>query len=220
MRFFKTVEDEVGFTLLEVLLAMALFAIVVSVVYVSYSATFRTAHNLEARIAVAAKARIVMDRLLEDLESIYLGHEGFIKGEREDLQFTSTAHLIFSKDQTPAGRTTIGYRVVKGENNLLKLYRSDNPYRPTDRNEIVEENKNYLLCDGLKSVQFTYISREDEEMEDWDSEEDNDVSDSGSKKVPKMVQATLTFADDMEGQNVQVFKTAVSLPLINASWQR
>lgn len=223
MRFFKSIEEENGFTLLEVLLAMTLFAVVVSVVYSSYSATFTTAHHLEARIVINNKARIVMERLVEDLESVYLGHGGFLKGERKDvgenrgdtLQFTSTAHLIFNKDQLPVSFTTIGYRVATGDDDLLHLYRSDSPYRPAEINEIDEENLGYLLCDGLKSVQLTYINQEDEEVEDWNSNDDNDRDDNKTKKIPKMILITLIFADSVESGDTQVFKTGVSLPVMN-----
>ena len=222
VRFIKRIEDERGFTLLEVLLAMTLFAIVVSVIYSSYSTTFTTAHHIEARIEINNKVRIAMERLVEDLESVYLGHDGFIKGEREDvgenrgdtLQFTSTAHLVLNKDQHPTGFTTIRYRVAAGDDDLLQLYRSDDPYRPNRVNEVDEEAKSYLLCDGLKSVQFTYINQEDEEVEDWDSNEDDDMDDDKTKKVPKMIQFTLIFADSAESEDTKIFKTGVALPVL------
>lgn len=211
-----------GFTLLEVLMAMTLFAVVVSVVYGSYSATFSTAHRLEYRAEANSKARVVMGRIVEDIESLYSGSGGFLKGERIDfgeyrgdsLDFTSTAHLIFSKEQRPAGYATISYRVEQGEDQLLKLYRTDIPYRPNSGGiEDVEDN-GYLLCDGLKSVQFTYTSQDSGEVDDWDSLEESGFDESQNGKLPGMVSILLILAGSPHGEGTQIFKTGVALPLI------
>jgi len=223
--FAEDIKGESGFTLLEVLLAMTLFSIVVSVIYGSYSATFRTANQLESRIGINNKARIVMERLVEDLESLYLGYDGFIKGESEDgqgvradtLQFTSTAHLVFNKNQQPASYATIGYRVEAADDGLLNLYRSDNPYRPMDNDGVEAEGGDYLLCDGLKSVQFTYVNQENDEVDDWDSEVDDDSDEGKTKRVPKMIQFTLIFVHQPESEDTQVFKTGVALPVMNVA---
>ncbi|MGB3223162.1 MAG: prepilin-type N-terminal cleavage/methylation domain-containing protein, partial [Desulforhopalus sp.] len=62
-----------GFTLIELLIAMFIFAIVVSSVYGAYRSSFHVIHGSEYQLQVANNARIVLERLSEDLEAILPG---------------------------------------------------------------------------------------------------------------------------------------------------
>jgi prepilin-type N-terminal cleavage/methylation domain-containing protein len=60
-----------GFTLVEILLAVFIFAIVLSIIYTSYTATFRIIDETEYQADVYRMARVTLERLYEDLESVY-----------------------------------------------------------------------------------------------------------------------------------------------------
>ena len=58
-----------GFTLFELLVAIVIFALVVSTIYASATGSFRVVGETESRAEIYRMARIAMERMLEDLES-------------------------------------------------------------------------------------------------------------------------------------------------------
>lgn len=62
-----------GFTLVEILVAVALIAAVLSMVYGSYFATSRSAQVCQARIAMSHHARTTLDQMAQQIRCAYAG---------------------------------------------------------------------------------------------------------------------------------------------------
>ena len=215
-----------GFTLLEILIAMFIFAVVLTTIFTSYTGTFRIIDETESQADIYAMARIVLARIQEDLESIsfkeaktsepeeglpqsatFLGENNEINGRDADsLRFLSRAHIIFDeKDENP-GIARISYYVSENEEgDDLVLYRSDTP----ELEEPSEEGTGGLiLCDGLYSINVTYYDADDESHEHWDA--------SGTEfrnQLPKMVSILLEFVNDESPEKPHKFMTSVALPM-------
>ncbi len=212
-----------GFTLVEILIAIFIFAIVISSVYGSYRATFRIVHGSEFQLEIADSARVVMERLSDDLGSVDPVPGGFFRGESHEfsgargdsLSFISSAHLVLRKTDFFAGPALVEYQVEPAEENgLLDLYRSDMVLLPgvePGGNDV----KKYLICRGLKEFRITYLDSEGNETEDWQGEEVGSPSgNTPSKKspFPSLVSVELKFAESQESDSSTVFKSAVALP--------
>jgi len=65
-------ENRPGFTLLEILIALFIFGLVLSTIYASYTGTLRIVNETEYQADVYGMARIALERIYEDLESVYL----------------------------------------------------------------------------------------------------------------------------------------------------
>lgn len=204
-----------GFTLLELLLAISIFAIVVSMVYGAYNLTFKVIENSQTHAKYGARARVTLERFTEDLESFHMGTSGFLNGESEtvgefradNLSFTSTSHLVFDKNELPVGYATISYTVEEQEDSgLLSLYRADVGFRPGV--EAVDD-KGFLLCDGLREVAFTYFDENGDESEDWESDQKKS---SGNASIPAMVQLRIGFANDEAEDATIFFSTGIAIP--------
>lgn len=213
-----------GFTLLELLMAIFIFAIVISSVYGAYRSTFRVTDSTESVVKFSDMARIALERMSGDLESVYLGDGGTLRGERNEgqtgrsdqLTFTSAAHLVFSRKEQSVGYAMIRYATeVDEESGLLRLYRIDVPVRPGVGQEIGEE-KGFLLCDSLVDIQYSYVDAEGNEHEEWNSGEGGMVQVGGTRtgNYPVMIRMTLRFAPSAEAEDKTVFSTAVALPSI------
>jgi len=61
-----------GFTLFELLIAIFIFALVLTTIYASSTGTFRVVNETESEVEIYRMARIAMERMLEDLESLYV----------------------------------------------------------------------------------------------------------------------------------------------------
>ncbi len=207
-----------GFTLLEILMAIAIFALVISLAYGSYNATFHIINGAGAQAEIYSKARTTMVRIQEDLESFFPG-EGMIftgtsestgKYRADTLQFTSTAHVRLHADQAPIGHTIIHYQVqTDPETNTLLLYRSEIPALPgTSDTEEDDDNPGLLLCDQLLEVAFDYQNADGENVEEWGDTDETTAPSS----LPEQISITLRFSDGQEETNGTLFKTALILP--------
>ncbi len=211
--------EKQGFTILELLLAIFIFGVVVSVVYGSYSATFRVVNSTEKRMATATKAQTVLVRISEDLASLVQGDGRLFTGEQDgdegaradSLSFITAAHIGLTKRDNLAGYAVINYSAEEDEDSgLLQLYRSDMPLLPGGEENDVEAVK-YLLCDGLKEVKFAYFDDDAVESEEWQSGETEFAG--GQQSYPVMVKIVLQFAESIESDQGPLFTTSVALPV-------
>ncbi len=202
-----------GFTLLEMLVAISIFATVISLAYSSYNATFHIINIAQDQTNTYSKARIAMERIVEDLESFYPGKEILFTGTTETfdnhradtLQFRSTAHVRLQPDSTSAGAVLISYKIEKDPNSeTLLLYRNELSAIDTNEND-GEEASGLLLCDDLLEVAFDYQNKDGETFENWGDDEDEE-------DAPNLVTITLRFNDtDNEGEGT-LFQTGIRLP--------
>ncbi|MEK6201738.1 MAG: type II secretion system GspH family protein [Desulfobulbaceae bacterium] len=215
----KRTDRSRGFTLLEVLMAISIFAIVISLAYGSYRATFLIIDSTESQTEIYNKASIAMDRLRSDLGSLYLGTSGFLQGtpqtlgnkEAGTIRFTSTAHLVLKRKEQAVGYATISYTVEEDpESSGLRLFRLDKPFRPVE-NEDPDTSKGLLLCDGLQEVRFLYHSHDQGQQDNWDSKE-IEKSDTNAQRLPDRIEITLLFMNPVPDDKPIRFTTAVTFP--------
>jgi len=212
-----------GFTLVEILIAIFIFGIVITSVYASYRATFHIVQGSESRLVTANKARVVIERLAEDLGSIITGPGGEFHGVRhkyadslgDDLSFVSSAHLALSKKDTFAGDTLVRYQSeLDDTTGLLNLYRSEVVLLPGVEEDEEKEQK-LLICRGLREVRFSYLDAEGNDSDEW--EVATVVSPSAGQETeatpfPSLVSVQLKFSETVESTDSTLFKTAVALP--------
>ncbi len=206
-----------GFTLLELLLAIFIFSVVITSVYGAYNITFKVIHNAEFETKVNDRARIAIERITEDLESLYLGTEGMMRGKSQEidgrradqLEFTSLSHLSFTKDVSEPGAATLTYSVVSdGSTERLLLYRADSLWRPGGVAAVGE--KGVLLCDDLWEFQITYLDVAGNEVKEWDTEASKKEEGSEDKVPPALIQVSLRFANASGDDAGTLFQTAVA----------
>lgn len=212
-----------GFTLVELLFAIFIFAIVISSVYGSYRATFHIVNGSESQLDMSHRARVALERMSEDLHSIVAGPGGVLRGETneysgvrgDNLSFVSSAHLLLKKSDTHSGHALIEYSVEADEGgNFLNLYRSDTLLLPGIDSE-GDEPQRHLLCRGLQGLRFTYVNEEGTETDEWQSDEGAAANEDGEQELPllpHLIYVDLSFAESNESESKTVFKTAIALP--------
>jgi general secretion pathway protein J len=221
-----------GFTLFEILITTFIFAVVLSLLYTAFMGTFRNIEATESQADIYGMARITLERMVEDLESVYvskgakksdpeennphsdgfMGEDAEINGRNADtIRFLSRAHIVFNEDNLGARMAEIVYYIKESEEeDTFILYRSDTP----EFEERPEEGTGGLiLCDDLFSVNFTYYTDEGEEYESWDS-----TKDEFKGRVPAMVSIVLEFFNRSNPEAPFKFKTGVALPMARNSY--
>lgn len=211
-----------GFTLLEVLLAVLILGVVVSMVSLSLSGSLQVVEATQKQGEIYHRARTAMSRISEDIAAVrlidhleFVGARGDIDGRRADtLQFPSTAHLIFNPEQQQPGLGVITYRVLADpeDQRMLILLRSDTLYLPGGEDggeDTVDDG--FILSDTLRSVEFAFIDPDGEVLSEWDSTADEE-GDQTISRLPMAVQCTLSYWLDIEEESFLTFATRVFLP--------
>jgi prepilin-type N-terminal cleavage/methylation domain-containing protein len=212
-----------GFTLIEILIAFALFAALIAMLYPAYIGTFKNMDITESYGAIYRMARIATDRISEDLKcacvpaenstgsgpaeyQVFTGSASSIGGKNIDgLQFLSGKHLSISGDKVQ-GRGVIKYYAEQLEDeDGFTLYRSDEA-------ELGEKSRNepkgLALCEGLNSIAFSYQDETGETYDRWDS-----TTSPFTGKLPALVTVQLEFLNKTDPDLPIIFTTSIALPM-------
>ena len=202
-------KSSAGFTLLEILLAIFILAIVMSTVYASYTGTLKLVEETRYSDYVYGMARNTMKRMIADMESIspYNGAFRFVSEENDmgegdftDLTFLTSAHLDFF-DAHSSGTAVVSYYVEEdGNKEGYVLKRNDILYRGGKEEEDLKE-AGFVLCDSLKSVKYTFYDKGGEEYEDWDTASPIKP---GSEGAPFLISIELEFVNPKDAENLSL----------------
>ncbi|OGL44327.1 MAG: hypothetical protein A2149_08675 [Candidatus Schekmanbacteria bacterium RBG_16_38_11] len=208
-----------GFTLLELVVSIAIFAVISSFVYGAYTGVVFTTEKTQKKIEIYQKARLVLDRISEELEqavpllnkdemacSYFYGTNDEINGTNADeLNFVSRANANYSRENGKPSLLRISYNLEAASGEKEEYYvlvrREDQVFFREDQ----EKEKSEVFLDNCEGINFEYYSG-DGWIDEWDDKENLAQID----KIPKAVRITLTLKDD-EGQNRE-FSTTVFLP--------
>ena len=186
--FTRNRQPDSGFTLLEILIAIFIFAILISTIFGSYHSVFTGAEEINQGITSYEMARNCLNRMIFDLESIHLSlPPQYTPPEFNDppdpyrivgdtntvqnisfskLRFASSAHVSFGgKTENSIAEVIYYVQATDDENYLLR--RADNLY-PYE--EFKENTGDPVLCENLKSLTFKYYDREGTAYDFWDSD--------------------------------------------------
>jgi general secretion pathway protein J len=212
-----------GFTLIEVLTAIFIFALVVGLTFGSFEGVFSSADHMNAGSQLYEMGNCCLDRIVSDLKATHIMNSPRyskpdiddepdiyqIKGEKvgaggesfSRLRFTSLSHLTFQPNGQD-GIAQIVYYVQETENDDYVLRRSDKLYPYP---EFEEDTMDPVVCEQVLAFDLVYYDEEGREYEEWDSE-----SDDVEYSTPKSIGINLKLGDQ---QKTVDFQTQITLPI-------
>ncbi len=215
-----------GFTLAEILIAIAIFALLVSIVMGSFSGVFSHTEELAIERVNNAMARSCLLRMATDLNNAYVEKPPFFKepetmqdppryrfvatdrsnsaAEAVRLQFASLAHVDLSAAKRQ-GIAIIRYYLEAMDEGIDPLWRLRRADWLSDAGPLPELANDPILCENIRSLKMTYLNAEGESSEVWDSSTAD-----YQYATPRAVRIRLELASPA---GPTVFQTVVSLPL-------
>ena len=179
-----------GFTLIEILLAFMILAIVLTTVLASFNAVFSTTDALNFSSRYYEMAKNCLNRMTLDLQAIYVRQPPLYKKPEFDdppdlyrivgstakfggtgfaaIRFASSAHIQLEKNRRD-GIAEIIYYVQAKDDGRMVLKRADHLYPYP---EFEEKGGDPVLCNNLKSLAFKYYDADGAEFDEWDSDSD------------------------------------------------
>lgn len=180
-----------GFTLIEVLIAIVIFGMVISLIFASFKEIAFSAKIVDQSSKNYEIANTCLLRMVSDLESVFVSQKpGYVEPEFNSekdpyrfeggnstvqtavfpvIRFTSRAHLPVDRD-FKKGIAEIIYYVDEDENGDLELKRSD---RIVFDKDFERKKTDPVLCKKIKKMEVKYHSADGESFEDWDSESED-----------------------------------------------
>jgi general secretion pathway protein J len=197
-----------GFTLIEILIAIFIFSIIITAVFSSFNAILNSTGSISEGLATCDMAKNCLNRIITDLKSIHahlpddtsLNSDSLlgayrIVGENTDvgsrefskLRFTSLAHINLEHDMR-YGIAEIIYYVQEIDEDNYVIRRADSlyPYRAFKK-----KDGDPLLCERVKSLKFKYHGYDGNEYDYWDSQ-----SDEFSHSTPMAISIELEAGDE------------------------
>jgi prepilin-type N-terminal cleavage/methylation domain-containing protein len=240
---FKQINIQNGFTLLEILVAIALFAAVAAMLYPAYIGTIKNIDTVESYADIYRMSRIAIERISEDLASAdppdtqhdselaksqaFVGKDASLESRNADeLSFLSERHISFREPQTTAeseelqtsliANQRLGRGLIKYSVEQVEGEDGFILYR-SDISELGDQSadkaEKYVLCEGLYGINFTFQDANGESYDNWDS-----TSDALKGKLPVLVSVELEFINPEDPESPIKFDTAISIPLAKRTY--
>ena len=216
-----------GFTLLEVLLAMSVLAVIVAMLSLSLAGSIRVFEGSEEDEATYTMAQAAMERLSEDLASAFASEECSFEGKNllenghrtDSVEFCSQAHVVFNPKKQLQGPGRIAYRLEPSEEQVgaYRLLRSDQLLVPEQEGGESASTPGFLLADTLRSLQLSYFDSKGQEFDNWQGKGEEAVEGDKDKDgpvllLPAAVHCILEFWNDAEHTSTVLFSTRVVVP--------
>jgi general secretion pathway protein J len=207
-----------GFTLVEVMIAAAILALIVSMLYVAFAWSVKTMEiGMEGGEAYR-KARVILYRMAQEISCAMLSSDqedpdaqyAFIGEDRtedgvpqDSLTFISTALPLRGPSR---GIKQVGYYLAPDPvtDKLSLLMKEDTTPALGDRAE--ERAGGMLLAEGIEGLDFTYYDSQGREWKRWDT-----TTPVFARKLPQLVKISIFFKDDKE--EPLSLTTTVNIPL-------
>jgi prepilin-type N-terminal cleavage/methylation domain-containing protein len=195
-----------GFTLLEVILALAILGFITSILWGTFSQTAAIKKRTEATQERAHAARVALMRLSRELEMAFLSDSENPFAQERRTMFISTSHRDIDELRFSwFGRQRLRSDIPEADSSLVMYYAEPDPddrsvlnlmRRETRRLEASDPRsvlgEAYVLCPGISRLKFSFFDyRKDSWREDWTT-----VGADGMQYLPSHIRIQLTIYDE------------------------
>lgn len=217
-------ERRTGMTLIEVMVAVAILATVVALVYGAFSQTARTKERVERALDREHEIRAGLDRVVRDLSMAYTSVQinpdqslqpmmtAFIlkqDGSGSRLDFNSFAHRRMRRDAHESDQTEIGYFVTNhptdnGRDVLARRAQAPIDHLPD------EGGSAQILIDDVTSFSLSVL---DPQTLEWQETWDTVQGAMQPNRLPLQVKILLTVPNPRGNGRDLTYGTRVTLPM-------
>ncbi len=196
-----------GFTLIEIMVAVSILAIVSTLVYGSFTGTFKTKSQVEAQAGRYRTVRIALERLSREVSQAFLSQNedtgqaerrtlfvGLHKSDVDELRFSYFGHQRLYQDADEADTAQVLYYGARDREDSRKL---NLIRRETRRLGYVKAEsapgEADIVCDDVVRLKLEYWDLRDKQWrEDWKTT----AADGQPDRLPSRVKITLTVHDE------------------------
>lgn len=212
-----------GMTLIEIMVAITMFAAVGALVYGGFAQTSRAKRTLERQLDRAHELRMALERMVRELSMAYVSTHvnispslqgmrttfvGKDSGFGDRIDFTSVSHTRVFRDAKESDQNEISYFVTDAPDGTGKVLARRLQARPDDKPN--EGGRIEVLLSDVSEFDLRYLdSASWEWVESWDA-----VTGVGqTNRLPAQVKIKLTVGAINNPEKRQTFVTRAVLPM-------
>lgn len=173
-----------GFTLMEIMIALAITALMGGMIAMSFQTGFHAKQTIEKDADQYRMLRSAMERMVREISAAYVSDRYDTKrfrdqndrptnfiGEKDHLLFTSLAHERLYTDAKESDQMVVEYSVKSGMDedarDRVDLVRRENP---SVDGQMDRGGTEAVLYEGVRKIEFAYWdSQEKEWTDEWDT---------------------------------------------------
>ncbi|HEY2747569.1 MAG TPA: prepilin-type N-terminal cleavage/methylation domain-containing protein [Polyangia bacterium] len=217
-----------GYTLIEVMVAVSILAIVTTLTWASFKQTFATKSAIEAQAGRYRTVRLALERMARELSMVYVSqNEDTSQPERrtrlmgkhhndiDEVLFSYMGHQRLYADANEADTALVAYYAARDltdsrKTNLMRRETRRLSYLKIDE----QPGEADIVCDDVIKLKLDYYDRRDKV---WRDEWQTTSLDGQPDRLPSKIRITLTVRDE---RGVEVpfqteLRVAMSEPLNN-----
>ena len=194
-----------GFTLIEIMLALALMAFLTSLLWGTIAQTAKVKKRIEQAQDRTHTVRLALMRMSREIEMAYVAFESTGTQERRTM-FSGISHTDFDELRFSwFGHMRMRADAAEGDTSLVSYFSQPDPEDSTQTNLMRRETRRleakdlrlipgetYLLCPAISRLKFAYY---DYKQKDWREDWDTTTAD-GQTYLPTQVRISLTVFDE------------------------
>jgi general secretion pathway protein J len=200
-----------GFTMVELMLALSIFAFITTLMWGAFSQTATSKKVIQSEQERAHAVRVALMRMAREIEMAYVsGSEntaiayrrtmfvGSSRADVDELTFSTFAHQRLRAGAAEGDTSLITYYGARDpdDRRVLNLMRRETR-RLQAEDPSVLTSEAYVLCPDVSRVKFAFYDHKKKEWEsDWST-----LNATGTQYLPTHVRITLTVVDE-RGQEV------------------
>jgi general secretion pathway protein J len=198
--------SQTGFTLIEIMLALALMAFLTSLLWGTFAQTVKVKQRIEQAQDRTHTVRVALMRMSREIEMAFVSNSEAVGTQDRRTMFSGTAHNDFDELRFSwFGHQRMRADAAEGDTALVTYFSQPDPDDPMVTNIMRRETRRleskdirlipgetYILCPAVSRLKFAYY---DYKQKDWREEWDTTKAD-GLQYLPTQVRISLTVLDE------------------------
>jgi prepilin-type N-terminal cleavage/methylation domain-containing protein len=195
-----------GFTLIEIMLALALMAFVTSLLWGTFAQTAKVKKRIESAQDRTHTVRVALMRMSREIEMAFRSGSDIMGTELPRTMFSGSAHNDFDELRFAwFGHQRMRADAPEADTALVTYFSMPDPEDPMVTNLMRRETKRleakdlklipgetYILCPDIARLKFAYYDYKQKDWrEDWDT-----IKADGLQYMPTQVRIQLTVRDE------------------------
>jgi general secretion pathway protein J len=215
-----------GFTLIEVLVSVAILAGMTTLIWGSFSMTANAKRRVEEIEQRYHQIRLGMNRMSREISMAFLSKNdtpgtvnprtmfiGQHNSRNDDLSFSSLAHVVLRENSKECDQSVIRYYAAPDPDSRSRTHLMRRESRRLGGQRPGEEGPAYVMIENIDGLHFQYF---DETANEWKESWSTTSADGQPDRLPSKVRIALTVRD--ENNREITLLSGTTIPMRDALW--
>jgi general secretion pathway protein J len=215
----KSVKCTTGFTLIEILVTIAIFSVIMLTLFSSLRIFLTSAQIIKKEVNQIEKTAASFRQIETDLKMIFITQPPIysnpefdsepdlyrVEGQESELSFTSLCHVDYENRLMDSVVRIVYYLRPGKDQNRFDLCREQEipPY-----SDMKKSCTDPILIPDISEIKISYVDHEGEVFDSWDSE-----SQEFGYSSPSAINFAITFYNENGEEKENTIETSISLPV-------